>query len=254
MKTITFLLWASSLAHGWTLTHPSIKGWSGKTLTFHVNPTNCLIDRETLYSVIDESLNAWNGVPHASLMVTRASLESTQTAAELNAGSATDVPLIACDPNFEATTKADADYVPAAAFGAHTSSDYVLRYGGVYLNGQAGSGAELSRLNRTELVITLSHEIGHVLGLGHSSRKEALMYFSIAAKPAAVLAQDDMDGMAFLYPRNEFKDGQFGCGAVHRNGFHPPILSLLLSIGFLGALIGLGRWTIRPGRLPGFRG
>lgn len=40
------------------------------------------------------------------------------------------------------------------------------------------------------------------------------MYYSTGSKSSLRLAQDDMDGIAYLYPRNEPGDGVWGCGTI----------------------------------------
>lgn len=44
------------------------------------------------------------------------------------------------------------------------------------------------------------HEIGHLLGLGHTLVEEAVMYPSLRLHQFKELAEDDVDGINFLYP------------------------------------------------------
>jgi len=238
----------SPLAIAWTHTGSNLRGWATSQLVFSVNTANCTIANAELFSIIDEAINAWNGVPTANLSLSRSQVASTTTVAEFVALTATDSPLIFCDPSFATSTGADSDYVPAAAQ-AFSDSSGELVYGGVYLNAQLGSGAEISGIQRSQMVIILAHEIGHVLGLGHSSNLKALMYYSVAGKTTPVIAQDDMDGITHLYPRSEGASQAFGCAAVHRQNDSVPMVWLVMAMASLLGTLGLGRFVFKPERL-----
>jgi hypothetical protein len=75
-----------------------------------------------------------------------------------------------------------------------TTFDRVLE-GDVVVN--QGVGACLSAGGLAE---TVTHEVGHTLGFGHSSEQEALMYFLIHDDGrGAQLGADDLAGLAFVY-------------------------------------------------------
>ena len=65
-------------------------------------------------------------------------------------------------------------------------------------------------------VAVLAHEIGHTIGIGHSEKTYALMYFSTNNSDIQnYLSEDDADAATFLYPDDPVLLGLGGnCGAV----------------------------------------
>jgi predicted Zn-dependent protease len=212
---LAFGLWFWSAAgFGWTILAPGLQGWNTKSLTIYFNPQNCPVSEATMTEAIDDALAVWNGVPTTSISIQRNSTDTSISVSSFLGGSASQVPLILCDANFSADVGDSADSVPAATMNV-TGSPIV--YGGIVLNAQTSAAANISQLTFNQLVITLAHELGHVLGLGHSSDANALMYYSIGNKAQAAVTLDDEDGLTNLYPRDEFRGGLLGCGAVHRS-------------------------------------
>ncbi len=90
----------------------------------------------------------------------------------------------------------------------------------------------LSNLSRESFISVLAHEIGHAVGLGHSPVKDSLMYYANISNRVS-LGEDDMDGITYLYPREQ----PTSCGSVayiqddYKGG--KPIASLLLLIGLI---------------------
>jgi len=241
-----FLLLAllSSPVRAWTLIGASSGGWTARQLTVYVSTQNCTLPDEAILSIVDNAIRSWNGVPSAEITLRRELVTTAVTAAEFVLDQATQVPLIVCDPNFGShVSGANPDGVPAVT--QVSSSGGHLVYGGILLNAQEGAGAELSQLDPTELAITVAHELGHVLGLGHSSDRLSLMYYSISGKASSVLTEDDMDGLTYLYPRNEFQRGGFGCAARHQpeTDWSYGAWILIIVAGFLS-------FRLRPERLP----
>ncbi len=58
---------------------------------------------------------------------------------------------------------------------------------------------------KVDLLNTLTHEAGHVLGLAHSSKPEATMYGSVELGDVSKrdLLQDDVEGLCAVYPKRQ---------------------------------------------------
>jgi Matrixin len=236
-------LWAAPV-FGWTLLAQGLQGWSTKTLTVYFSPQNCPLSESTITEAIDSALGVWNGVATTRISLQRANSDVSVTVADFLAETAAQTPTILCDPNFSTSVGDSADAVPAATMKLSGSP---LVYGGILLNAQAAGGANISQLSFNQLVITIAHELGHVLGLGHSSDSNALMYYSIGNKVQAVATLDDEDGITHLYPRDEFTGGPLGCGAVHRASIawgDLASLGMTLMTGIVGC------WLARNVRVP----
>ena len=62
------------------------------------------------------------------------------------------------------------------------------------------------------------HEIGHLLGLGHSSVEEAIMFPTISSRTKkVVLAEDDVRGIQYLYGSNPDYGGSFAGSSPETN-------------------------------------
>ncbi|CAL5196999.1 unnamed protein product [Lathyrus oleraceus] len=62
------------------------------------------------------------------------------------------------------------------------------------------------------------HEIGHLLGLGHSSVEEAIMFPTISSRlKKVVLTEDDVKGIQYIYGRNPSFNGSTTMSSPERN-------------------------------------
>lgn len=65
-----------------------------------------------------------------------------------------------------------------------------------------------------EKVAIIAHELGHAFGLGHSPVQDSLMYYATIAQRRN-LGRDDIDGISYLYPKQQPISG---CGTIDLNG------------------------------------
>ena len=206
---ITLLL--SSQSEAFTLLSSSItSGWDTETLTFDVNETSCTalgITSSDLNEAIDLAVNLWNTVPTSKLKIAKGSIVTT-TAHASN-------PVIYC------SNTSQNDNIPGvggigATTGGHPST------GSLILNGDSTKNTYFNNLSVTFRAIVLAHEMGHVMGIGHSETSYALMYYDISTKENLNLAQDDVDALTWLNPRSDLSDGIMGCGTINDIGNQLP--------------------------------
>lgn len=223
-----------------------IKGWNTDTLTFLINYSGCSISEGDLNEAIDQAISLWNQAPLSGIKLARGG-KSTTTPAQAKAAAnstnpaSTPSPLIVCDPNLSNTlfpTGSDnAEYIPAATTPA-VDGELRLNFAYLALNSESGRKANIANLTKTKLAIVIAHEMGHVLGLGHTQKDHSLMYFDATARTTLSLSQDDIDGLAYLYPRHEIGgDGLLGCNTIRRidsdSDSQPPLgKSGAISLGF----------------------
>ncbi|PIS10766.1 MAG: hypothetical protein COT73_07575 [Bdellovibrio sp. CG10_big_fil_rev_8_21_14_0_10_47_8] len=214
-------------AVGFTLnssTNPDLSGWADSDIKLLVNTANCPAGID-VPGIIAEAVEVWNNVPTSSMKVSYGGATTSTTFAS--------PATVYCETNFQSVLGANQDYVPGAA--AVQAPNGQITSGILYLNASSGL-ANISNFDRTVLTIVLAHEIGHILGLGHSESTNALMYFDASAKTEPRLSQDDMDGISYLYPSNELSDHKIaGCGLVD-SSLPPPstgTLTFLFSLLFM---------------------
>ncbi|MFM8270333.1 MAG: matrixin family metalloprotease [Pseudomonadota bacterium] len=247
-KWIVIFLFLSSFAQAWTHLGSNTYGWKEKKLTFHVNPTNCTLPESELYQLIDNAIKAWNGVPNSDLEISRSLTVATDGDAEFRAKTATQVPLILCSKQLSDYGSIDANTILGFVPYFDENAEGYVQYSGLVLNAQAGALAELSQLSSGEAELIIGHEMGHVLGLGHSGDPNSLMYFQLN-KDFLLITQDDQDGIAHLYPRNVL-GGALGCASVHQHPTQVPLHWLVLLFVFLVLCVVLGRVFSRTELLP----
>lgn len=108
------------------------------------------------------------------------------------------------------------------------------------VSGDVTTSSETSAVDLESVAV---HEIGHLLGLGHSSEEEAIMYPTISSRSRKVeLASDDVTGIQTLYGANPSYNGSStpSAGAEERNNSNaaPNIsgflwaMRALLAVGF----------------------
>lgn len=200
-------LMSSLTAFGFTLTGAANnQGFADPKVTILINSASCPAGFN-LRSVVSDAVKAWNGVPTSNLEL-KVGGESSATSASLP-------PVAYCDSTMTGNT--------LGVGGGGLRSDGVIISGFLRLNTNAGAQGYVLNLTYDQQVVVAAHELGHMLGLGHTNKAFSLMYYSIDQKTDLGLSQDDIDGITYLYPRDELSDDEAlgGCGLVTTNSQGP---------------------------------
>jgi hypothetical protein len=192
----------------------------GATVGFLVANSEASFTKSQTDRVVDDALAAWTAVGSATIMLER---RGAAAAAESVAGGA-------CDSKSIIQFNDPFDEIPdlvlcggAIAVGGFCATDRTKTVDGITfrriregdLTVNDGAGACVGQL--ADLTETVAHEIGHTIGLGHSSEarqepdpllREALMWaFAHHDGRGAALGPDDVAGVSTIYPEDTDGDG-----------------------------------------------
>jgi hypothetical protein len=214
-------LQAFTLIRGGTLT---AVGWQKNDITFDIEKS-CAAFTDDVNSAIAQAQDLWNQVPSSALKlsigttVTLPQAITTYVGAAATAVAPTGNPIVYCDTSFQTNSGQPADQIPGFAGAQNVLTSGQIQGGLLVLNFQSAAKANVHTLGPDSASIILAHEIGHILGLGHSSDANALMYYSTNPSRKLVLAQDDINGLSYLYPRSEpGTGGMLGCATIQDAG------------------------------------
>jgi hypothetical protein len=270
MKTlIIFSLIISVNAHAFTLNNNfggSFK--SNKVSVYVASDTTCAnagLAAADLASLVGPAVdNFWNKVPTSALRLKAAGF-TAPIGADINNDRlcaptdescisestaplippVTDI-LIACNRNDENFGGATGTNVLAVTVPNNFSGSKIT--GAVILINDFSS--VFSGLSHSDKISVIAHEIGHAIGLGHAEDKnnDALMYYK-TINIRTNLAQDDIDGVSYLYPV-KLSDGcgLFG-GTIISNGDDqkaPPFWQMGAALALLVLLFESIRLLRRP--------
>lgn len=218
---IVFYFTFSYCANAFTvLSSPPIK-FPDPKITVNVAGNSCAAAGFTNQELLEWTGEAiddfWNTVTTSSIELSLGTLTSDDLSgvtddnySSVYNGLTSGTILIACNDlttNFDASPNLTNSTLAVGSINYNSSSQIV---GLVLINTSAAY-----TVDHTQDVATIAHEIGHALGLGHSSNDAALMYYSAVAVNER-LAEDDRDGITYLYPQ----DNMTSCGSVALLGNH----------------------------------
>ena len=226
-----FLIFLLQKSYSFVLTSVNPARFPSGTISIKVNTTACSNVTESyteIEALIKEAVeDYWNQVYTSSInFKVDGNITVTNHKDNLFAA-ADDTVTVGCHDIGNSSTFA------AASLGCNTLNGVCINAMGVmYINDNTNS-PWLSAARDTKVAI-LAHELGHTIGIGHSDKSYALMYYATNSSDIQYyLSEDDADAVTFLYPDDPQLLGLGGnCGAVastpgKKGGPSSPLSSLL---------------------------
>lgn len=217
MKKIFFLsILMNTNLFAWTLASKDFNGYPTTKIKIDISSTSCTnakLTAQEIKDIVKEAIDMyWNSVPTSAIELSVGSIKSVSidgdaTISAVAAKASENSILIGCNDDVASFTNGF-----TGAVGGYSCTGSVCR-GGVIINDHTATNVDT--YSKLELQSLLGHEIGHAIGLGHSSVEESLMFYSLSQKSQESLHQDDMNGITWLYPNDGKLGGLAGsCGTI----------------------------------------
>jgi len=215
---IVFIFLVAPKTYSFTLIDKDSKFPSGSIKLEFVNDSCASISLSKLKNYTKKAVNKfWNRVGSSAIALQMGGNRSIDGSAITSFSGLISLAkkntiLVSCLENLSSFTSDGGDNI--LGVGSIFCASKKICYGALAINGRATSA--INSESSSQIIATIAHELGHAIGIGHSSFKHNLMYYSIGSKKQEFLGQDDIDATTFLYPHSKEVQGLMGsCGTIH---------------------------------------
>ena len=193
LAALTVAVAGAAALHSGVGAYSSFAHWASSPVTFYVNPVNADVSQAAATAALQAGMDVWNTQSGSSFRYQYGGTANDTATAYDNRN-------VVMFRNTSNGSTIATTYSWWSSSNELLDSDIVFWDGGfTFFTGSTGCGVVP---NAAYIEDIAAHELGHALGLSHSSSSDATMYpsYSYCSSALRTLAADDINGAKALYP------------------------------------------------------